>query len=104
MKAAVPCKLRTTKRPNKLLEADSEIQGSNRKTKHACIVEALESMRKRLESTLPRNHEDHIAEKGFNWRSQNNLVRKFIPLSQVRKIPGAKAAVDEEWEKLEKVA
>ena len=66
--ATLPCKLRTTKRPNKLLETDSEIRGSNniQTTKHACIVHAHESTKKRLESTLPKNHEDHIAEKGFN--------------------------------------
>ena len=35
----------------------------NKKTKYACIVEAHVSTRKRLESTRPRNHQDHIAEK-----------------------------------------
>ena len=33
-----------------------------------------------------------------------NLVHKFIPMSQVMKIPAAKAAVDKEWEKLEKIS
>ena len=33
------------------------------KTGHACIVEAHESTRKRLESSLPKNHEDDIAER-----------------------------------------
>ena len=32
-----------------------------------------------------------------------NLVHKFIPMSQVMKIPDAKAAVDKESEKLEKI-
>ena len=63
----MPCKLVTTKRPNnnKLLETDSETKGSNKiqKTKHACIVEAHDSTRKRLESTLPKDHEDHISER-----------------------------------------
>ena len=31
------------------------------------------------------------------------LVNKFIPISQAMKIPDAKAAVDKEWEKLEKL-
>ena len=31
-----------------------------------------------------------------------NLVHKFIPMPQAMKIPAAKAAVDKEWEKLEK--
>ena len=32
------------------------------------------------------------------------MVRKFIPMSQAMKIPAAKAAVDNEWEKLEKIS
>ena len=31
-------------------------------------------------------------------------VHKFIPLPQAMKIPAAKAAVDKEWEKLEKIS
>ena len=56
----MPCKVETTKRPTKLLETDSETKGTNiiQKTKHACIVEAHESTKKRLESTLPKDHED----------------------------------------------
>ena len=59
--------------------------------------------KKRLESTLPEDHEDHIAEKGFNSVSHYNLVHKFTPMPQARKIPDAKPAVDTEWEKLEKL-
>ena len=40
-------------------------------------MEAHESTRKRLESALPRNHDDHIAEKGFNSLTRYNLVHKF---------------------------
>ena len=92
MEAATPCK-------NGNEEAFERVAGDRRrnprfrpnsqKTKHACIVEAHESTRKRLESTLPRSHEDH-------------MVHKFIPMSQGMKIPDAKGAVDEEWETLEK--
>ena len=32
-----------------------------------------------------------------------NLVHKFIPMLQAKKILDAKAAVDKEWEKLEKL-
>ena len=32
-----------------------------------------------------------------------NLVHKFIPVPQAMKIPAAEAAVDKEWEKLEKI-
>ena len=62
--------------------------------KHAC-------MRKRLESNLPKDHKDHIAEKGLNSISHNKLVRKFIPMPQAMKTPDAKAAVDKELKKLE---
>ena len=49
------------------------------KTKHACIVEADESTRIRLEGATYRYHEDHIAAKGINSLSHYNLVHKFIP-------------------------
>ena len=41
--------------------------------------------------------------KGDNSLQHYNLVHKFIPLPQAIKIPAAKAAVDQEWEKLEKI-
>ena len=52
----------------------------------------------------PNYHEDHIAEKGENSLQHYNLVHKFIPMPQAMKIPAAKAAVDKEWEKLEKIS
>ena len=77
--------------------------GSNKiKTKLACILEADESTRMRMGNSEPSNHEDHIAGKGENSLQHYNLVHKFIPMSQALKIPAAKAAVDNEWEKLEK--
>ena len=38
-----------------------------------------------------------------NSLQHNNLVHKFIPMPQAMKIPAAKAAVDKEWEKLDKI-
>ena len=77
--------------------------GSNKiKTRLACIQEADESTRLRMEESLPTHHEDHIAGKGDNSLQHHNLVHKFIPMPQTMKIPAAKAAVDKEWEKLEK--
>ena len=63
------------------------------KAKHACSVDADESMRIRLEGVPQRYHEDHIAAKGMNSLSHVNLVHKFIPMPQALKIPDAKAAV-----------
>ena len=54
MPAAMPCKIgeRTYKETCRNPDAP--------KTKYACIVEAGESTRKRLEGTLHKDHEDHI--------------------------------------------
>ena len=73
------------------------------KTKLACILEASESTRLRMEESLPNYREDHIAGKGDNSLQHYNLVHKFIPMPQAMKIPAAKAAVDKEWEKLKKI-
>ena len=79
--------------------------GSNKiKTKLACILEADESTRMRMGNSIPHYHEDHIAGKGQNSLQHYNLVHKFIPMPQAMKIPAAKAAVDKEWEKLEKIS
>ena len=56
------------------------------------------------EESIPHHHEDHIAGKGENSLQHYNLVHKFIPMPQAMKIPAAKAAVDKEWEKLEKIS
>ena len=73
------------------------------KSKFACILEASESTRLRMEDSLPNYHEDHIAGRGDNSPQHYNLVHKFIPMPQAMKIPAAEAAVDKEWEKLEKI-
>ena len=74
--------------------------GSNKiKTKLACILEADGSTRMRMGSSIPHHHQDHIAGKGENSLQHYNLVHKFI-----MKIPAAQAAVDKEWEKLEKIS
>ena len=58
----------------------------------------------RTGNSIPQNHEDQIAGKGKNSLQHFTLVRKFIPISQAMKILAAKAAVDKEWEKLEKIS
>ena len=74
------------------------------KTKLACILEASESTRLRMGESLPNHHKDHIAGKGDNSLQHYNLVHKFIPMPQAMKILAAKAAVDKDWEKLEKLS
>ena len=55
-----------------------------------------------MEESLPKYHEDHIAGKGYNSLQHYNMVHNF-PMPQAMKIHAAKAAVDKEWEKLEKI-
>ena len=73
------------------------------KSKIACILEASEFTRLRMEESLPNYHEDLLQEKGDKSLQHYNLVHTLIPMPQAMKIPAAKAAVDEEWEKLEKI-
>ena len=64
------------------------------KTKLACILDADESTRLRMEDSLPNYHEDNIAGKGDNSLQHYKLVHIYIPMPQAMKIPAAKAAVD----------
>ena len=85
------------------MDGETRSKTNDFKSKFACILEASESTRMRMEESLPKYHEDHIAGKGDNSLQHYNLVHKFIPMPQAMKIPAAKAAVDKEWEKLEKI-
>ena len=95
----MPCKTGSKKGLKKLRETASETDESNkiRKTKHACIVKAQDSI-------LPKDHEDHIAGKGFNSISHCNLVHKCLPMPQAMKISEAKAASGQGMGEARKVA
>ena len=93
---AMPCKTCKKSKHGETLSKTNDF-----KCKFACILEARESTRMRMEESLPKYHDDHIAGKGDNSLQHHNLEHKFIPMSQAMKIPTAKAAVDKEWEKLE---
>ena len=90
--------------PCKIMKNCGSGGSDKNKTKLACILEANESTRMRVVNSEPHIHEDHIAGKGENSLQHYNLVHKFIPMPQAMKIPAAKAAVDKEWEKLEKIS
>ena len=66
-------------------------------------VASHESTRQRVDRSLPENHEDHIAGKGYTSMTHYNLVHTFIPMPQAMKIPDANAAVDKEWKKPETI-
>ena len=88
--------METKKRLKKLWETVCESDESNKiqKTNHARTVPAHETTRKRLEPTLPKDHDDHRAERGYSSIGHCNLVHKFVPTPQTMKIPDAQAAVD----------
>ena len=65
------------------------------KTKHACIVEADESLRIRMQGSQSKNHEDHISGKGVNSLSHYTLGHQFIPMPEASKIPNAR----QQWRK-----
>ena len=90
--------------PCKIMKNCGSGVSNNIQTKLACILEANESTRMRMGNSIPHYHEDHIAGKGDNSPQHYNLVHKIIPMPQAMKIPAAKAAVDKEWEKLEKIS
>ena len=90
--------------PCKIMKNCGSGGSDKNKTKLVCILEANESTRMRMGNSEPHNHEDHIAGKGENSLQHYNLVHKFIPMPQAMKIPAATAAVDKEWEKLEKIS
>ena len=99
MAPAMPCKISKNKQNWVTRGKSNEI-----KSKLACILEASESTRLRMGESVANHHEDHIAGKGDNSLQHYNLVQKFIPMHQAMKIPATKAAVDKEWEKLEKIS
>ena len=98
MASAMPCKTSKTSQHGVTSGKSNEI-----KSKLACILEASESTRLRMGESLPNYHEDHIAGKGDNSLQHYNLVHKFILMPQAMKVPAAKAAVEKEWEKLQKI-
>ena len=73
------------------------------KTKNACIVDAGESMRIRLEGVPHRYHEDHIAAKGINSLSHDNLLHMFIPMLQASKNSRCKGTRGKTMVKLERI-
>ena len=93
MEAAMLCQ-KGTKKLSSFQETEAKSCESNKipKTKHACIVGDHESTRERSESSLPKDHEDHITGKGYKSMTHYSLVHKLIPRPQAMKIPDAKAA------------
>ena len=67
MAPAVPCK--TSK---KCKHGATSGKTNDFKSELACILEASESTRMRMEESLPNYHEDHISGKGDNLLQHKN--------------------------------
>ena len=94
MAPALPCK---TCKKNKHGETRSKTV--NFKSQFACIMEASESTRMRMEESPPKYHEDHIAVK----EAALQFGTQIYSYASSNEEPAAKAAVDKEWEKLDKI-
>ena len=86
----------TIQNAKKTLEISITKESNKIKTKHGCILEAHESTRKRLETTLLKDHEDHIAEKRVQINKSLQFGAQVFPMPQAMKILGAKAATKNE--------
>ena len=84
---AMPCKI--SKNNQNCGNGD---KSNKTKSKLACILEASESTRLRMEDSLPNHHEDHIVGKGDNSLQHYNLVHKFIPMPQATKFSRSKGS------------
>ena len=69
---AMPCK--TSK---KFKHKETRGKTNEFKSKLACILEARESTRLRMEESPPNYHEDHVAGKGDSSLQHYNLVHNF---------------------------
>ena len=96
MAPAMPCK---TCKKSKRGETGSKT--NDFKSKFACILEASESTRLRMEESLPIYHEDHIAGKGNNSLQHYNLVHKFIPEPQGHEDTRSKSSSGQGMKKIE---
>ena len=74
MPAAMPCKIPIKE------QWENHPNIGKRKTKCACIVDADESTRPRLEGAGHTLHQDHITANGMNSMTHYSLVHKFIPM------------------------
>ena len=74
-----------------------------RKKKYACVVDADESTRPRLEGAGHKPHEDHItAKRDEFYDSLQSCAQIHCDASSILK-KDAKAEVEKEWEKLKKI-
>ena len=77
MPPAMPCKTSLCRGSKETCRAIGR-----RKTEYACIVDADETMRVRLQGAVHKHHQDHITAKGMNSLNHYSPVHKFISMPQ----------------------
>ena len=65
-----------------------------RMTKYACVVDADEYSRPRLEGAVDKHHQYHITAKGMKTKTHYSVVHKFLPMPHALKKPDANTAVE----------
>ena len=91
--------------PCKILKNCGVVHPTNLKQNLRVFWKLMNPTRMRMGNSIPHHHEDHIAGKGEKFITALQLGSQiYIPVPQAVKIPAAKAAVDKEWEKLEKIS
>ena len=99
MASAMPCKTQPT--ITKVV-AQPEIASEKKcKTVHGCTVESHESTRQQAKSSQSKHHEDHTASKRIYFDVALQLGTQVHP--DATSDENAKAAVDQEWKKLETI-
>ena len=89
MAPAMPCK--TCKKNHGEIRSKT----NHFKSKFACILEASESTRMRMEGSLPKHHEDHIAGKGDNSLQLYNLVHNIYSYASSHENSSSKGSSEE---------
>ena len=79
MPPAMPCKISMNS------SGETHRSMEKRRTTCACVVDADESTRPRLERAGHKPHQDHITAKGMNSITHYSLVHTFIPMPQALK-------------------
>ena len=101
MEELMPC-TKGTMRHCSPQETEAESCESNKipKAKHACIAESHESKRQRLESSQPKDDEDHIAGKGYNSMTHLNLVSQVFSFASSDENSGCESSIGEGMEEI----
>ena len=91
--------------PCKFMKKNCGSGASNKiKTRLACILEASESTRLRMGESSPNHHEDILQEKETIHCSMTIWFTNLFLCLKLLQNPAPKAAVEKEWEKLEKIS